>query len=359
MIIHLNWDPGKFTHSTVLCSLFLLLGSKLVLAEQAPADSHTAPHWNIDRDGIFEIAVHNSEPGLFPSMHVRRLPESDFCVYVTLTFPGLPGLVVDAWCFEGELVTFHSARELDAGGLELRHRFNATPGVLHVTTLSPENGAVDFRGRLEIEPDHDMGSCSVNADGIHFTAAPNICFQVKRAPLFQSAPEQVPRCSPLPEHARNYWDNFVSRCFIFADEGMTFLNETQRTDTSRDHGFPADDPRNNPPAVQRYYGVWQKIPPGEGTSSLTRYNLPMVGTISRDGKYLLAGADNQARFVSQAWLDCFHIYTRWTPEDQPATGRNWRIRLYGMENDPQALLARVNRDFPGIDELDDQRVPIH
>ena len=90
--MHLNWDPGKSAYSPVLCSLFLLLGCKLVPAEQAPAEPHTAPHWNINRDGIFEIAVRNPDPGLLSSMSVRRLPESDFCVYVSMTFPAVAGL---------------------------------------------------------------------------------------------------------------------------------------------------------------------------------------------------------------------------------------------------------------------------
>jgi hypothetical protein len=359
MTNHANFYPGKPSCSLKIRLLSLVLGCSLCLAAPTMADTHDSGSWTIDSKGIFQTAVHNPQPDLLPSMSIRRPRETDFCVVISMTFPGVPGLVCDAWCFEGELVTFSSARELDGGGLEVRHRVNNNPTVLHVMTLKPGKGAVEFQGRIEIDNEQAGSDDGLTADDIHITNVPNICFQVKRSPSFQSAPENMPRCSSVPEHARNYWDNFVSRCFIFTGEGMTFLDKTSRTDTARDHNFPQDDPRNKPPAVQRYYGVWQSFPKGEGTSSLTRYTLPLIGTISRDGKYLVAGTDSQTRFISQAWLDCFHIYSKWSPADQPASRRSWRMKLYAMENDPEALLTRVAGDFPGIDKLDDKPVPIH
>ena len=37
----------------------------------------------------------------------------------------------------------------------------------------------------------------------------------------------------------------------------------------------------------------------------------------------------------------------WLPDEVPATERRWRVKVYAMENDPEALLARVVKDFPG------------
>jgi hypothetical protein len=37
--------------------------------------------------------------------------------------------------------------------------------------------------------------------------------------------------------------------------------------------------------------------------------------------------------------------------------RVWRVRVYLMENDPQALLRRLSTDFPGAAMLKEERVP--
>jgi len=323
---------------------------------EVQAGKESAAHWVVDSSGIFEIPVHNPSPETLPSLVVKRPRAHDFCVFITTTFPEVPGLICDAWCFEGGTMTFSDARELSGGGVEVRHRMIKHPNVVHVMTLVPEPGAVSYHGRLEMEAGEVSGSTKTLDEIVPLNEVPNICFQVKRGLGFQAAPEGAPRCSPVPEHAKNYWENFVSRCFIFTDKGMTRMSDTQRTDTSKDHNFPADDPRNNPPAVQRYYGVWTNVPEGEGTSSRTRYDIPAVGVVSRDGNHLLAGTGDDVRFISQAWLDCFHLYSQWTPPEKPAAEREWNLKIYAMENDPDELLLRVKKDFPGIERLQEKRV---
>ena len=312
-----------------------------------------------DKDGLFEISAHNPSPDTLPSLIAQQKLNLNGgkTFYAVMTFPGIPGLILDAWCFESQLVTFESAHELDGGALELRHQMTDYENLVHVTRLTPEPGAVDIVARLERKPNGDSEVSDATPEVIPENLVPNICFQLMGSPAFQSAPEEERRCTP--EAAKNYWDSYISRSFVFTEEGMTFLNNTQRTDTAKDHGFEPDDPRNNPPGVQRYYGVWQSVPEGQGTSSLTRTTLPLIGAVSLDKKHLIAGVSNPNQIVTQAWLDCFHFHPTWTPANSPATERTWRIKIYGMENDAEALRRRVFSDFPGIDQLKENRAPLH
>ena len=162
---------------------------------------------------------------------------------------------------------------------------------------------------------------------------PNLCWQLRRAPGFASAPD------PYPE--------FVKRCFIFTERGRTFLDKTTRLPIPC---RAADDPYNNPPWVQMYVGMWQEVPKAPpdcwAAYSPDRYTTTVIGAVSRDGGYLAALANDSAGGMAQAWHDCMHNNPLWLPANTPPTEQVWRLRIYAMENDPDALLARVAKDFP-------------
>jgi len=50
--------------------------------------------------------------------------------------------------------------------------------------------------------------------------------------------------------------------------------------------------------------------------------------------------------MAQAWHDCLHNNPPWMPADAPPAKRTWRLKVYAMENNPDALLQRVVKDFP-------------
>jgi hypothetical protein len=50
--------------------------------------------------------------------------------------------------------------------------------------------------------------------------------------------------------------------------------------------------------------------------------------------------------MCQAWHDCLHNNPQWQPADAPPGRRIWRLKIYALENNPDALLARVDKDFP-------------
>ena len=265
----------------------------------------------------------NPDPGRLPTLGVW---EREGLLLVSASFPNVPDFTCDSWCYESP-VDFLGARPRDGGGMELRHRVREYPQVVLVTTVTPEPGAVEFVARAQLEPGAS-GELPANL------LVPNLCWQLIRAPGFASKPE------PYPE--------FVKRCFIFTAKGRTFLHETLRR---RIPCRPADDPYNNPPWVQMYVLAGQPIPEAGPTAwadySTDHYTVPVIGAVSRDGKDLAALANDSATMMAQAWHDCMHNNPPWLPADAPPDERVWRLKIYVIENDPQALLARVARDFPG------------
>jgi dienelactone hydrolase len=265
------------------------------------------------------VTATNPEPARLPTLGVWQRDE---LTLVSARFPNVPDFTCDSWCYESD-VDFVGATALDGGGVELRHRMRETPNVLWVTTVTPDPGAVEFTARIVVE----------SGEPPAWVPCPNLCWQLRRAPLFASAPD------PYPE--------FVKRCFIFTREGVTFLDRTER------RPIPvraADDPYNNPVWVQMYVGEWQDVPQVGPTSwadySPDRYTTTVIGAVSRDGKYLTAIANDSAPLMCQAWHDCMHNNPLWLPVNTPPTQQEWRVRIYAMENEPDALLARVARDFP-------------
>lgn len=274
------------------------------------------------------VIARNPDPERLPTLSVYQ--DTKFSPGQTLTmvravFPNVPGFVCDSWCYESP-VDFLDATPLEGGKMQLRHRLKGTPGVLLVTEVTPEPGAVEFSARVELEK---PGEGTLPANPL----TPNMCWQVRHAPAFASAPD------PFPE--------FAKRCFIFTPRGRTFLDQTTR------RKIPcraAEDPYNNPPWVQMYVGTWQQVPQAGPTSwadySADQFTTPIIGIVSRDGKALAALANDTASLVCQAWHDCEHNNANWAPADAPVADRRWRVKVYVMENDPETLLERVVKDFP-------------
>ena len=268
------------------------------------------------------VTADNPDPKHLPTLGVWQ---QDKLILVSASFPQVPGLVCDSWCYESE-VDFLGAWARPGGQLKLRHRVRAQPQVVMVTTVTPEPRAVEFSARAEVDP-------AIGGKLPDSLLALNLCWQLRRAPSFCSAPD------PYPE--------FVKRCFIFTGRGMTFLHQTTRRPIPC---RPADDPYNHPPWVQMYVGEWQQVPSATPQSwadySPDRCTTTVIGAVSRDGQYLAALANDSAPLLAQAWHDCMHNNPQWLPAEAPPAQRRWRLKIYALENDPQELLERVGRDFP-------------
>jgi len=250
------------------------------------------------------------------------------------------GDVFDVWCYESP-VQFVAARALPGGSVEMKHRYEYAPGVLLRTVATPEPGGVSLVVRPELNP---------AGDGIwpEELEALNICLQMWRAPSFAGANEAYPR--------------FSERCFVFTTGGVKFLNQTQRGNLAL---YAPDHPCNNPPWTQNYVvgsgdlkemeadpKSWRRFgaPLFNGTQGFSsdRSTVPVIGTVSRDRRWLFAVANDSSELLAQAWLDCLHANPRWTPMDAAVSKRALRLKVYFMRNDPTALLKRVQKDFPSL-----------
>jgi hypothetical protein len=206
----------------------------------------------------------------------------------------------------------------------MRHRWEGRAWEV-VSTATPHRGALEFVGRLEPTGDKEEGPPD-EYPGL------NVCWQLRSSPPFASKPD------PYPE--------FVKRCFIFTEKGQQFLHELGRRPIPVQ---AATSEHNNPPWVQMY----AHLSAGEvraGTNSWAdyspdRYLLPVVGAVSRDGRYLTAMATGSNVTISQAWHDCMHNNPEWLPANE-GKGKEWRFRIYAMENDPDKLAQRFREDFP-------------
>ncbi len=314
-------DPTKLKTSLVTRLVPIFVG--MMLIQSQPSFCADAPE-----AATPIVTSQNPDPANLPSLCVwleTSKSRNEKLPMVAASFPNVPGLTCDSWCYESD-VEFLDARAIVGGGLELRHRVRAQPQVVLVTTVTPEPGAVEVLARAVLDKERG-GELPANL------LTPNLCWQLRRAASFKSKPDPYP--------------DFIKRCFIFTESGRTFLDHTTR------RKIPvrgADDPYNNPPWVQMYVGTWQEIPQA-GTNSWAdyspdRYTTRIIGTISRDGKYLAALANDSAATMCQAWHDCLHNNPQWTSADAPPQKRVWRLKVYAMANDPQALRARVDRDFP-------------
>ena len=89
---------------------------------------------------------------------------------------------------------------------------------------------------------------------------------------------------------------------------------------------------------------------GWGGTSAAHYTLPIIGAVSRDHRHLTAIASARATLLCQAWHDCMHNNPPWLPENGSVSERTWRVKIYTMKNDPEALKAKFYADFPEWDD---------
>lgn len=250
------------------------------------------------------LDVHDGEHGTLVSMRV----------------PAIPGLVFDIWCYEDKLGRAKAHRREgtslllfhELGGAEVRTRFSPQPGNVEIvaTVTGPDIEAVRCVSSL------------------------NPCCQFAKSPGFGNRGDYV--------------EDFVARCFVFLEGGLTLLKDTARIPGTR----PRENDKANAatPWIQEYYPVWRKHPgqvKGQRGFSTDRPVLPIIGTVSRDGKHLVAVAWPETARLGQVWHSCIH--------PRPVIGESLdrakrqirsRARVYFMENDGPALLARFRADFP-------------
>jgi hypothetical protein len=241
-------------------------------------------------------------------------------VLVAAEVPGAAGLRCDIWCYEDQLGQPVS-RKTDGESVVLTHRLNEATVV---SRFVPVDDGLEIL--VEVS--------GPKLAAVKAVASLNPCCQFRRSEAFKNQGDYV--------------KDFVARCFVILDDGMRMLKDTRRVPGTRKG---KDDKANLPePWIQEYDPSWRKHPGqvrGERGRSLDRPVYPLIGCVSRDGKYLAAIAWPETRSLGQVWHDCLHPRPAIAESFDGRTGRIMsRGRLYFLPNDEAALLSAFRRDFP-------------
>ncbi len=299
-------------------------------------------------DNVIVKSINSDEtknPTLYGRLHNRQI------AFVSGIFPNVPGLRLDACTYEpgdGFLrLDLMGMAVPDDNQIVLSHRVRSHPFLVHVTTLTADAGTIEASGRLAVDKRARVGEVKIPDQ----LPTPNMCWGFQRSPNFVAGGMANPPYGEIP----SLYPHWVERCFIFTENGQTFLDRTDRRKTNE---IPPNDPRNNPVWSQHYVGVWQKqgTEPVPVNTSNTRYVAPVVGAVSNDGKYLVALASDSPRYIAQAWHTCLHHVVNWSPASAPLMDRQWRMKLYAMANEPIVLMTRLANDFPTAMKLKDRAV---
>ena len=247
--------------------------------------------------------------------------------YVVLKSLAVPGSHCEIWCYEGP-VWKADDHHLENNRLVLTHH-------LAQTTI-----------KTIVEPAEDGAEFTVEVSGPDKESVQQVeylepCWQLKRADNFGHRGD--------PE---NYVKDFVARCFVFLDRGLTCMNDTRRLPAKR-YGNDLLAKRANAPITwtQDYFPTWRKHPgqePGQRLGRSTdRPVYPIIGCISRDNNYLVAWAWPQCGVLNQAWIDCLHPVPQISESYDPSTNTSRsRSKIYFLPNDEERLLQAFKRDFP-------------
>jgi hypothetical protein len=186
---------------------------------------------------------------------------------------------------------------------ELRLRTQVEPSVIIDHEIRAGSGDVEFRLRIR-----NSGSLPVDVQWFQ------PCMRVQRFTGLQQS-------------------NYINSSFIFTAAGLTMLDKTRRTEEAIYRGGQVYVPEGinlndvNP----------RPISPEKPINGL-------IGCLSADKKYLLATAWDQTQELFQGVIVCLHNDPRFGGLHAGET-KTLRGKVYIMENNPDALLARYRRDF--------------
>jgi hypothetical protein len=238
---------------------------------------------------------------------------------LTLSSAELPGRTVDIWYLEAFCRSGSTRRdwrqttiphktelmESDRAGKRLRLRTVVEPSVEIVHDIRAGRDDVDFR--LQVK---NQGAQPVDVQWFQ------PCMRVQRFTGLNQT-------------------NYIRRSFIFTKAGLTTMDKTHRTEGALyrggqvyvPNGINLDDVNPRP------------ISPDQPLNAL-------IGCFSEDGKYLLAMAWDRTQELFQGVIVCLHNDPR-IGGLKAAEAQKLHGKIYFLKNDPEALLKRYGRDFPG------------
>lgn len=237
---------------------------------------------------------------------------------LTVTGPDLPGAKLETWYLEAFCRTGSTKRD-----------WKQTVIPQKTELLSAANDGKRLRLRTKVDPNievlHDIRA---GKDEIEFRLVlKNHGDQSVDVDWFQPC-TRVDRFTGLKQ------SNYISRCFIFTDRGLTPLDQTKRTEDALYRGGQVYVPKGinlddvNP----------RPISPEKTVNGL-------IGCFSADGRYLFATAWDHTQELFQGVIVCIHNDPR-VGGLKPGEEKKLRGKIYILKNDPAALLKRYRKDFP-------------
>jgi len=264
--------------------------------------------------GVAALALGTAAPGEEGTGSLHLEWESNILRIVS---PGLPGGAVEIWYLEAfcrrgstdrdwsETVIPHETTKLAASddGTQLRLQSTVEPGVVVDHEIRAGDDEVDFRLTLTNPTD-----AAVDIDW----AQPCI-----RVGAFTGLDQET----------------YIKRCFVFTDRGLTLLDHTRRTEEARYRGGQV----NVPAGIDRDDVNPRPLSPDVPANGL-------IGCVSADGQRLLAMAWDHTQELFQGVITCIHSDFR-IGGLRPHETKRLHGKLYLIDNDPQELLNRYQRDF--------------
>jgi len=141
-------------------------------------------------------------------------------------------------------------------------------------------------------------------------------------------------CISVNEFTNRKQEDYISRCFIFTNSGLTTLDKTRRTEEAVYKGGQVYVPQGinlkdvNP----------RPISPDQPVNGI-------IGCFSNDNKYIMATAWDNYQELFQGIFVCIHSDPR-IGGLKAGEVKKLRGKLYILKNDPKELLQRYQHDFP-------------
>lgn len=236
---------------------------------------------------------------------------------LTVTGPNLPGQKLDTWYLEAFCRTGSTKRDW---------RQTTIPQKTELVSADKDGKRLQLRTKVEpgVEVMHDIRALG---DEVEFLLTlKNTGAEFLDVDWFQP-------CMRVDRFTGRKQTNYIDRCFIFTEHGLTTLDKTKRTEEALYRGgqvyVPAGINLNdvNP----------RPISPEKPVNGL-------IGCFSADNQYLVATAWDQTQELFQGVIVCIHNDPR-VGGLKPGETKKLRGKLYVLKNDPQELLRRYARDF--------------
>ena len=230
--------------------------------------------------------------------------------------PQVPGQYFDTWYLEAFC---------RSGSTQRKWEETTIPQETKLISASPQK----IRLRTTVEPsvviDHEI---TAGADEVDF----RLTIQNKGAEFTDV--QWFQPCTRLDRFTGLKQTNYIEKSFIFTTDGLQLLSKLPRTEEAIYRGGQVYVPQGIPLA---------DVNPRPISTFKPANNL--IGCFSADGKKLFATAWDQTQELFQGVIVCLHNDPR-IGGLKPNETKKLHGKVYILENNIDALLARYKKDFP-------------